>query len=98
MPKTLTVETIQLADPNEPLQSLRFEFREAFANSHKVTAHVGPAKRQNEESIFDLLHGFVTTVAIDHQHALRIVGKVRLRHIVTATGIEHIDHRVFPGE
>ena len=42
MPKTLKVETIQLADPTELLQSPRFEFQVAFTDSHKVATHVCP--------------------------------------------------------
>ena len=76
MPKTLTVETIQLADLTQPLKSPLREFRIAFADSHEVAAYVSPAKRQHKVSFLDLLHGFVAAVSIDHQHALHIVGKV----------------------
>ena len=40
IPKTLTVETIQLANPAEPLKIPRLEFRVAFTDSHKFTTHV----------------------------------------------------------
>ena len=40
IPKTLTVETIQLANPTEPLKIPRLDFRVAFTDSHKFTTHV----------------------------------------------------------
>ena len=40
IPETLTVETIQLANPTEPLKIPRLDFRVAFTDSHKFTTHV----------------------------------------------------------
>jgi hypothetical protein len=36
--------------------------------------------------------------AVSDQHALHVVGKVRLRHVMATAGIEYKDHRVLPGE
>ena len=57
-----------------------------------------PTKRQQQLSLFDLPHYFVGNVAIDHQHALHGVAKVRLRYVMTAAGIEHVNDGVFTSE
>ena len=82
----------------QPLKRPRREFRVTFAHAHEIATHVRPAECQQQLSLFDLLHRLVTAVAINHQHALRVVGKVRLRDVVTAARIEYINNRVFAGE
>ena len=47
---------------------------------------------------FDLLHGFVTAVAIDHQYAASSSRKMFLWHIVAAAWVEHVDHRIVARE
>ena len=96
--QSLAIETIQLANAAQPPKSPGRQLRVAFAHSHKVAADVRPTECQQQLSLFDLLHRFVAAVAIDHHHTQHGVGKVRLRHIVTAARIEYINDGIFACE
>ena len=95
---SLAVEPIQLANLTQPRQCPLFQLRVAFSDSHKIATHVSPAEHQNKLACLDLFHGLVGTVAVDDQQTLSVCRKVSFRNFVAASGVEHIDDRVFSGE
>lgn len=84
MLQPFAIESVQLLDLPQPCQSPVLQFGKSFSDANKVATHMSPAKCQQKISVFDLLHGFVTAIAIDHQHAASIIRKMFLWHIVAA--------------
>lgn len=98
MAETLTNEGIQLPNASEPPQRPLRQFWLAFADSHKVATNMSPAEPEHKIALFDLLYRFVTTVAIDHQHAIYLPAEMRLWHVVRTTRAQDKHYRVFPSE
>ena len=94
MPQTFPIDLVDMSNAAQPGKRPGRQLRPTLAHSHEVPPHMGPAERQHDQPRLHLRHGFVAGVPIDFQHSRSLWAEMRLRHLVTAAGIEQIDHRV----
>ena len=94
MVQALAIQAIKFANAPEPLQSPGFQLRPPLADAHKITAHMRPAKGQEQRALFHLSHRFIAAVPIYQEHAAGVFREVIFRNVVAAEGIQDVHHRI----
>src|SRR5260370_13967977 len=98
MGQSLSIPPIQVANASQPFQGPRLQLRPSLANTQKVAADMRRAEYQDQGAVLHLEHGFISAVAIHHEHAAGLGWVMIFWHLMATRVIQDVHHGIFAVE